>query len=448
MKNMKLYKTIIFANGAEAFKNVLIKIKDKKEKRRRLCLEHSLSERAFFWKGDNKIVITPFLISPELVDKNMSIANFFSFKNLAPSKLDVSLSKAVMKDRNLWNTLLGIIKDNPGMELSPYSVTEEFLMLVEQFKKEKLEFSVCEQPSVRSTWTISYLDSKAGFREEMLKFQSFVRIPDGFICRSKKEAIEIVKFFYANEQSCVIKSNYGESGWGLIFIKQENYSSSYDLEMEIRRKFDCDNIWENEIIIVEEFIECNPKIGGGFPSVEVIVTDKGPEITYSCIQLFGDQGEFIGVVLGKIVLNNNIKSELYRLSYVIGKRYWELGYRGFFDIDFVVSQRCKIYALETNARRTGGTHVFDIAREILGSNWEREFYILSQDFFRYGSKILSADILLKTMYNILFPIQSKKKGVIITVVSRCVPSIGFVIIASTSKEAKDIYSRLLNLFHK
>ena len=450
MKDKNIYKTIIIANGAEAFENVLSKIENKKEKKRRIFLEHNLSGRSLFWESDNKVIITPYPIQDSLVNKSIEFG-FSNIKNLTPSKIGISLSRAIMADSSLWNSIVKIIRNNPGIKISSYSVTEEFLILAKNLKKKNLDFSVSEKPELNSEWTISYLDSKVGFRTEMLRVQSFLKeeiIPEGFICEDKKEALDVAKWFYKNKRSCVLKVNYGESGWGFIIAERSNFNSILDLEKKLKKRLSSDLIWNNTLIVVEEFIIPNVKIGGGSPSFEVFVSDSGFKITYGCGQLLVDQKEFVGVAMGKDFFDANINSKLRKISSVIGKEYWKLGYRGFFDIDFVISSQGKPYVIETNTRRTGGTHVFDIAKMIFGQKWEEKAYFISQDSFKYGNKILPDNILLDKMSHILYPIKSKKKGVIVTIADRWAPTFGFVIIASTSEEAKSIYSKLFNLWRK
>jgi len=437
---------IIFANVAEAFKNVLDSITDKKDKERRVNLEHHLGNRALFWEEDNKIVVTPYAMPSAFVNQNCLAMNFRNVKNLFPLNIDgVSLSEAIINDKYLRQAIAQIIKSNPGINLSPYAVTPEFLKLLEIFKKEKLVFQTNEVPQRYSRWIVSYLDSKVGFREEALKLQNNkekVKIPEGFVCQNKEEAKKAAIWFYTNNRSCIIKANYGEGGWGLIILKKENFISVRGLEKEIANKFFNDSIWKDELIIVEEFINPNLSIGGGSPSVELLVTNKGPKLTYSCGQIFGEEGSFLGVIMGKKLMDNKINIKLNRAAYAIGKRYWKLGYRGFFDIDFVISLNGEPYAIETNMRRTGGTHIFDIATRIFKSNWEKSAYFFSQDSFKYGEESLPVDVLIKKMDQILFPMQSSPKGVIITLVNQQLPKFGFVIVAPTLLEIKKLYMKL------
>lgn len=444
------YKHIIFANIAEAFKNVLDNVTDKKEKEKRINLEHDLCCRAIFWEKDDKIVVTPYAMPVAFVNQNCLIMNFKNVKNLFPRKMEgISLSDAILNDKRLWRTIIGIIKNNPGINLSPYAVTPEFLKLLKDFKKEKLVFRTGEVPQIYSRWTISYLDSKVGFRQEILKLEKDrqkVKIPEGFICKNQEEAKKAAAWFYTDNRSCIIKANGGEGGWGLIILKKENFISVSALEKEIENKFFNDSIWKDEFIVVEEFIKPNLKTGSGYPSVELFVTDRGPILTYICGQIVGKGGNFLGVIMGKKLTGDQINAKLIRVGYAIGERYWELGYRGFFDIDFVISHSGEPYAIETNARRTGGTHVFGIARNIFGSSWDKNAYFFSQDSFEYGKKTSSAEVLLKKMEQILFPVQNKRKGVIMTLVSQRLPKFGFVIVAPTLLEIKNLYEKLCRVW--
>lgn len=450
MNKKNKIKHIIFANVAEAFKNVLDNITDKKEKGRRVNSEHQLSYRALFWEGDNKIVVTPYAMPSAFVKQSCLAMNFRNVKNLFPISINgVSLSEAIINDKNLRQTIFQIIRSNPGVNLSPYAVTPEFLKLLEIFKKEKLVFQTNEVPQRYSRWTVSYLDSKVGFREEALKLQNNkekVRIPEGFVCQNMEEAKKAAGWFYTNNCSCIIKANHGEGGWGLIILKKENFISVRGIEKEIENKFSSDSIWKNELIIVEEFINPNLNIGGGSPSVELLITDKGPKLTYSCGQTFGEEGSFLGVIMGKNLMDNKININLNCTAYTIGKRYWKLGYRGFFDMDFVISHDGKPYAIETNMRRTGGTHIFDIARRIFKSNWEKSAYFFSQDSFKYGKKSLPVEDLLKKMDQILFPLQGKQKGVIITLINEQLPVFGFVVVAPTLLEIKKLHMKLCKIW--
>ncbi|MBN2642640.1 MAG: ATP-grasp domain-containing protein, partial [Victivallales bacterium] len=423
-----IYKTIIIANIAEAFEDVLRRVKPEKEKTRKIQIEHNLCDRTLLWEGDDKIVITPFPISSLLFGNNMKALGFKNCLNLFPSKIDISLSDAIIRDKALLKKISDIIEDNPGIRISPYAITPPIIDLTEIFKNKSLKFVVEERPYKNSDWTMQFLDSKIGSRLEIDKIKDKnINTPRSIVCRNKREATAVVKWFYNKGLSCVAKANFGEGGWGTLMVKINEYKSWNKVLSDVTKEFDRDCIWDDGLILVEEYIETKKGISSGCPSSELFLSDKGPKITYLCDQIVTEAGNFLGITLGKGALSKNIEDKIKKSSIFVGRRFWELGYRGFFDIDFVLSEKDGTpYIIETNTRRTGGTHIFDVARSVFGKGWKNRTFILSQDSFSYGRKILSEEAIFKKLESILFPIDNKKRGVIISIINKWKPTLGFI----------------------
>jgi len=433
------YKEIVISNTAEAFRNIIEKVKDDKEITRRLSIEHSLCQRGFFWDGDNKVIVTPYPIDPTFLKINSDILGYKNIKNIYPKKIKVSLCEALFKDKDVFDNLVKIIKTNPNIAITTYAITDEFLFLISNLKKLNLKFKISELPKQNSLWTVKYLDSKSGFRETIGKIQAKdnkIKLPQGFICKDINEANQVGQWFLGSNKSCVLKSNFGESGWGLKILRNNQIGP-------IERKTDKDSIWSDTLVIAEEYISANKSVAGGSPSVEIFVDENGPEVTYVCGQIVDRLGSFGGVSLGKDILSNKITKELKRLGEVVGTEYWKMGYRGYFDLDTVVAGSSNdIYLIETNARRTGGTHVYDIAKRLLGPKWEQKGFLISNDQFCYGKKIKSVKVIFDKLNNLLYPMGSHKSGVIVTIVDEKRPIIGFTIAGKDKNECLNIYDGL------
>ena len=372
---------------------------------------------------------------------------FKNVHNLYPEKIDISLSDALMRDRKLLDNICRIIKNNPGIRISPYCATEKFTLLVENLRKKELDFSVLEMPAEKSKWFVSYLDSKIGSRIEIGRIKDIhENVPSSIMCKNQEEAIKVILWFYENDRSCVLKANFGESGWGTVFVKRENFRNSKEVIKYIRKEFKTDSIWNDELILVEEYKIPSKKLSSGSPSSELFLSDKGVKITYLCDQVLGNKGDFLGVALGKNLLNKRISDELKIISLQVGKKFLELGYRGFFDIDFILSENDVPYIIETNMRRTGGTHVYDTARTIFGNNWEDKCFVISQDNFSYGKKMLNEEAILDKMKKIAYPINGKNEGVIISIINKWKPNFGFIILSESNKKALDIYNKMLDIW--
>jgi len=441
------YKTINIANIAEAFEDALSRVTPEQEKTRKIQIEHNLCDRALLWEGDDKIIVTPFPISPLLFKNNVKALGFRNCFNLFPKKVSINLSDAIIKDKSLLKKLFDIIKNNPGIRISPYAVTPSFISLIEFLKQKDLDFRVEERPHENSDWTVQFLDSKIGSRLEIDKIRDKnINTPKSIICRNKNEAISVAKWFYNKNISSVIKANFGEGGWGTLMMKINESESWNEVLLKINVEFNKDCIWDDGLIIVEEYIEAERGISSGCPSSELFLSEKGPKITYVCDQIITEAGNFLGITLGKGALNKNIENKINKASILVGKRFWDLGYRGFFDIDFVLSKKNGTpYIIETNMRRTGGTHIFDTARAVFGNNWKNKAFILSQDSFCYGEKLLSEKVILEKLKKILFPISNKKRGIVISIINKWRPTLGFIVIEESPERALKIHSKMKEL---
>lgn len=442
-------KHILIANEAEAFAKIIGTISDKKTRAARINFENYLANRSLFWEGDNKIIITSCPIDPVLLKVTNHKFGIKNIVNWCPLKIKMNLSNSILQDRNLLGKLKKTIRKTPFIKISPYAYTREFQILVTKLRKSKLSFFVDQEPTSRSCEIVHHFDSKVGFRKEILALQSEgqkIVSPKFFICKTKAETKVAATTFYKNDLSCIIKASLGEGGWGLFVLRKDSYDSIFSLEKYINAQFAKDSIWKTGSIVVEEFIV--PSIRADSPSLEFFLDDLGPRITYICNQMLSQSGAFLGVLIGKDSVIPKIKSEVSRVGLIIARRYWELGYRGFFDIDFVISKSGVIFPIETNTRRTGGTHVFDLTKKVFGKNWEEKTLSLSSDSFEYGEKVLSAETILKIMSPISFPVGGKKKGVVITIIDSHRPVFGFIIFAPNRDEVLSIHAKLTSLWNK
>src|SRR3989338_932164 len=116
-----MFNTILVANTAEAFKGVLIKDKDTKAGSERIKHELTLSQRAFFWESDDKMVVTPQLIPLPLFELNKRICGFKNVVNVAPSVGEIELSSAIARDKQLRSFIAREASGNSQMTMSPYA---------------------------------------------------------------------------------------------------------------------------------------------------------------------------------------------------------------------------------------------------------------------------------------------------------------------------------------
>lgn len=419
---------IVFANTAEAFEDILVASGGSEEGQKRIRHELALSQRAFFWENDNKIVITPFPISKELFDLNSKILEFSNTSSYSPKAGGLNLSNSI--EVNRLKEMVGGV----NVIVSPYAITPAFLKFIDNLRASGLNVFVDNMPTKGGYRLVRYLDSKSGFRTEIEKIG--VRCPEGFVCKALDDLKNKIDWFKTNKRPFVIKADQGESGWGLILVNDLQTATD-----SLISQVTSETIWSNGPYIIEELIDIDEAMGGGSPSAELFLTDSEVKITYLCGQIVSN-GEFQGTVVGKDAIPNNIGEGISKSALAIGKHFQSLGYRGIFDIDYVISKNGGVYAVETNARRTGGTHVYDLAKRLFGDDYINHCFI-SNDHFEYSADIQSIRELLSNASALIYS-KDSQSGIVITLINETDHVLGYVAIGNDLGIATNISDELKN----
>jgi hypothetical protein len=266
-----------------------------------------------------------------------------------------------------------------------------------------------------------------------------VKLPEGHICTSAISAAKAACVFLAKRQSCVIKANQGESGWGTLILKHGHLP--VDSAHYILAQLEGDPVWESTPLVVEAFVEPALNVDTAFPSAEVHIGSNGPRVLYLCLQLISSAGEFKGIRFGGNGLDRAIGAKIREAALKLGNRFFREGYRGHFDIDFVIGKNGCIFALESNMRRTGGTHIYDLAQELVRAG-RRPICLVSDDHFRYSDRPMPTNQLFEQLNRLLFPIEQKNHGIFITHVSDELPVLGYVAIGDNTDDIRALQHAL------
>ena len=438
--------TIFFANLSEIAKP-LARLMNKKKSDNEIMEDHYLCGRFIFLNEDKCLLITPFLLDKDFSKYARYLLKIKNFINLSPKKINDSLSDAVLDDTILLKKIIKIIKNNPKIKIISYATTPEFTKLIGYFKSLDLKFETPEMSNQGNEWTGPFFDSKSGFRQGVNYVGgNFPKMPEGIICDGLTEVKAWAKYFLLEEDSgCVIKSNRGLAGAGLKIIKKSEIKDN-DIKLYLD-KILIEKYWSQDTVVVERFIESDNKICGGFPNIEMKVNGDGVETKYFCGMRVTDKGEFRGVEIGKKAVPLFVKRILRRSAVKYGQFLQKAGYRGFYEIDWVVDKNKNLYPVEANLRRTGGTHVYEIAIRLLGEDFQKKHYITATNIQSINN-ILNLDFteIKNHLRSVLYPINNQKRGVIITIVPYLkYKKIGYMVIGSDKKDTLTIEDQFLNL---
>lgn len=366
-------------------------------------------DRSLYWAGDHKLA---FVSAPvKDIDLFRSQWNYTHTRMLAPERPTNNLAFDILREPRLLNALHEHAGAERAVQLIPFSTTSDIHQFAQVLRTEHgLHVELPESPAPDNLWIRDHIDSKSGFRHLVLQWLDDPSLlPFGVICHEKKQAQQAVSSLLKRGVPCVVKADLGVSGLGhLVFKPEENWSPE-----AILRLISDDIFFREELIIVEECIPSSNQIS---PSPEVFVPPLGtgePFITYHTQQLLYDFGHFGGVLISRELAGTAWYPVLSDCCLKIGRELQRLGYVGIFDMDALIADDGRIYLLEVNARRTGGTHVHELAIHLLGENYLQEYMLLSDSSLPCPGVTTAAD-LIDQLSALLFPIHGEPFGLVIT----------------------------------
>ena len=271
-----------------------------------------------------------------------------------------------------------------------------------------------ETPSKENLWIQQYLDTKHGFRSVVSTTFCLEEkvLPEGFICLNKHEMFGAIKWFLSRHEDCIVKPTRGLLGKGIFTFDAKN---SYN-EDEMQIIFDAqDYFFAKDPIIVEQRIHSgsNKTLS---PSVEYYIPPKikgNPVFTCLVNQVFDDEVCFVGNIISKGLYSAPWCSSLFKKGDRLTRKVQDLGYVGYMDIDCVVDENNNVYFVEINPRRTGGTHIHEIAVQLFGENYIQEVVLIDNSHLEVRG-IHSCEQLYSKTIDLLYVPRQQKKGIIIT----------------------------------
>ncbi|WP_017324101.1 hypothetical protein [Synechococcus sp. PCC 7336] len=422
---------IVISNTYEAYADFLDRADSETRERTFQAIANG-SERVLFWGDRHKLAIANGPIAHrEQVDRIGYSATAYGY----PSHPSTSLCLDILNDRQLLEKSIECAGDSRTVELIPYATTRELYQLADRLTADcGLRVILPESPKRENLWVRDYLESKLGFRVMVPQWLdgTGARLAEGFHCQTLERAVEIAQWFTRRGQTCLLKPNRGFLGMGHCRVEPNTFSSAADLLAKLERN----PYLQQDAIVVEEFIHSPQQV---FPSVEAIVSpDRPPQITQVCLQIVRD-GTYLGEIVSAQLQREPWYSALVSAATAIASQLQTLGYIGHFDLDAIVDARGQLYLTELNARRTGGSHLHDLASALWGENYLKFVSLISFTAQDCGN-CRDWEALSETLAEFLYPTEGQKGGAIVTN-SRDLAAgkLGFIAIGETLKEAQAIH---------
>ena len=424
--------TVVVSNVAETFVDFLSRCADPKEREVLISGESFHADRTLVWCGDPKLVIVSYPVMHEEFIKGLG---FPGTRHLAPKEPTAHLSLDVLREGHLLHSLVEYAGKARQLTLIPYATTAEFLKLVEALRTEhQLEIHLPESPDPVNLWIRDYVDTKAGFRQLASQWLADADrlLPFGMTCYDRHQAARAAFWFIDRGEACVVKADTGENGIGICIIRPETHGTF----QQILEELNANSFFGDELIIVEEYIHSPNQTS---PSPEIFVPKLGdgePYIMYMTEQIIQGFSDFCGIEVSGHMYNEPWFPDLERSALTIGRGLQRLGYVGHFDLDCLVSEDGRLFLLEVNSRRTGGTHVHDFAEHVIGTDYMDKVALISYEAMKCG-EIESAAELLDVIGDFLYPMNgSRYSGLVVTITTALrLGTFGCITVAPTIEKA-------------
>lgn len=441
-------ETLFISNIAEVYYKTYYNLPDS-ERKAHINYDLIEAERALVCLSDNKVVVVSKKPPKNYIN---DICQRIGYKNLvvlAPRRFTERLSSDIMEEPGLLKKVVQIIKDNPGIHVVPYYPTEEFFDLLVFLRQKNLKFDTPETVYRENRFVHHHHNSKIGFRtvwDKALDYNSPIKIPQGFIVDDVEEAITAARWFYYKKKNFIFKYNRGASGVGIVFYNYKDLPQDEEAFRDYLLSRHQDRIWYEENFIVEEAIDRDKSFFDGTPSIEFKINGK-VQFTYVCAQWVNEKASFDGIYLGKELLDpkNLAINDLIKDGTRFGEALKELGYRGIYDIDTVIDKNKQIYAVESNMRRTGGTHVYELGKYLYGPNFLDKVCLTSRESLPIKKNINTYQKLFKIVKPLLFD-KKKKYGIILVQPDAVlINQLGYIAIAPDKDSLFVLNEKLKNL---
>ncbi|MBI2622846.1 MAG: hypothetical protein HYW64_02010 [Candidatus Levybacteria bacterium] len=410
--------------------------------------------------GDNKIVLLPKIVDPAFIS---DISRLFRYKNVHvynPHDNGSGLSKNILQDSHVYGMVIASLRVSSDPKVVPWGHTRQYQELIDALKAEKVIFSTPETPTRNALWTTEYIDTKIGSREILLRAKEKnpkIKIPEGFVCADVNSAMQIADYFLGTNRGVVFKANLGAAGIGVHVFPPSEFDRNISANRaKIEAKVKINPLLTSGPVIVEEYIQPNFSHHGVFPSVDSIVRPDGrvdvQAVNAMVIHYDDEAVGFYGCMLGRGLFTARQSRKLKQMSEAIGQELSKLGYIGWYDVDYILSQAGDFYTTECNLRRTSICYMLDLAELLFGEDYETKMAMRSNDkYMRPNIQGLSYVDLKTSLAPVLYPMDDQQRGVVITQSFRSMydrGKFGYVSIGKDQEDTRNIELQLDGILSK
>lgn len=452
LESTKKSKMVYVFNMSEDVWPFISAMSDVKERDIEITENANLVDRELFsMAGESEFVfVSPRPIQADFLEYFQDLMDVKHVEVLVPAKHSGQICEDILVDHAVFHRLLELGKEVQKLSIISYSTTPQFLKLIDQLRRSGANIYTPESPENEDAWTVNFFGSKSGIRQ--LGQQSVAEEPDflvtdGLICVGIDDAARIAANKYVKKDGVVLKTNKGHSGAGVLIFRPGDLPKEYSAcEEAICKALKKDKYWDLFPIVIEDLVNVNYAVGGGFPNVEFKIRKSGEiEFLYYCGMRVDKKGVFGGVEINKDIVTDRQEARMIDTGFFIGEKYAAAGYRGYFDVDFIAAKNGEIYVSESNVRRTGGTYAYEMTEELIGEDFLTESFVLSNSNMRLNPGTYSFAQVHELLKPLLFNKKTKEGLVMASANLFKQAGLAYVIFGKTKKRALETEAQMKSL---
>lgn len=434
--------TIYVANMAEDVWQLINSLPpDQKTEDIRGCDLTSDRELSAFLDTPRFVLISPVAVDPAFIAYMNSLVKKEFLQILTPRQLSGQISLDILSDEDILNTIVALSQTHQ-VSLQSYTASHQFIQLIDALQAKNPSIRAPLTPQKDHAAVVDFFGSKSGLRkfyDQNPQVCPYLQMSVGQIATNRAEAVGYAQSLFADGKGVVFKTTKGHSGIGVQIVK--NSGQPVDFDSLLKEPY-----WDTFPIIVEEYAPIDISIGGGNPNAECLVDEQGAaRILFYCGMRVDKHGSFQGIEIGPGAIPKEVELKLTALATCMGQQYAQRGYRGYFDIDCIATTSGQMLISESNVRRTGGTHVYHLAKALVGQDNFHRKYIVSNNYYRLPTKDYTTEKIISRLSSVLYNPETQVGFVLAGANTLSDGYLTYTIIANDKQMANHIENEMVTL---
>lgn len=282
-----------------------------------------------------------------------------AFTCLCPQAHPEETLLSAIRRAGMLSELRTVAKSNPRLQIRACAMDRPLVELAAQIEL-PIEGYHCA-PSTKLLEIVERLNTKSGFRDLCQSLD--LRVAPGFSNVSAQGVRPAVDSILLKHDEAIVKSDRGSGGSGQFRVAKGTFEKATIHEL--------DHFVDTKSRSAHSFVveACLPLQLD--PTIDVEISETGARCLYigamDC-----SNGTFSGMTVPAGALAGKRLEEFRHAADLIGAHLFQMGYRGFFDIDAGVTTAGELFLFEANVRRTSTSLWDSVLRRVLGDAYNED----------------------------------------------------------------------------